>query len=285
VLNNLPIGVYLSGESPIHRLRARTKLLLLIWLAGLFFVANHKVFHFGTYITAFALLALAILLGGVPLGYLWRRMRLLILLLALGVPFSLAWTPGDTWHIFGPWPIDVHTLWFAFAFPVGPIIVTYDGIWYTLSFTSIFLLLYLGSMTLTLTTTPVALAEGMVLLLRPLRRFGLPSDEFGLMTLVSLRFIPLLIQEAEQLIKSQISRGADFTTGSIPSRIRGISTLLVPMVQGALRRAENLSVALEARGYGVTGQATMLHEGRLRIWDWLALLAVPAFTAAVFLFT
>jgi energy-coupling factor transport system permease protein len=285
VLNNLPIGVYISGESPIHRLRARTKLLLLIWLAGLFFVANHKVFHFGTYITAFALLALAILLGGVPLGYLWRRMRLLILLLALGVPFSLAWTPGDTWHIFGPWPIDVHTLWFAFAFPVGPIIVTYDGIWYTLSFTSIFLLLYLGSMTLTLTTTPVALAEGMVLLLRPLRRFGLPSDEFGLMTLVSLRFIPLLIQEAEQLIKSQISRGADFTTGSIPSRIRGISTLLVPMVQGALRRAENLSAALEARGYGVTGQATMLHEGRLRIWDWLALLAVPAFTAAVFLFT
>src|SRR5262249_4311921 len=143
VLNNLPIGVYISGESPIHKLRARTKLLLLIWLAGLFFVANHKVFHFGTYITAFALLALTILLGRVPVGYLWRRMRLLILLLALGVPFSLAWTPGETWHIFGPWPIDVHTPWFAFAFPVGPIIVTYDGIWYTLSFTAIFLLLYL----------------------------------------------------------------------------------------------------------------------------------------------
>src|SRR5262249_32274055 len=149
----------------------------------------------------------------------------------------------------------------------------------------ILLLLYLGSMTLTLTTSPVALAEGMVLLLRPLRRFGLPSDEFGLMTLVALRFIPLLTQETEQLIKSQISRGADFTTRSIPSRIRGISTLLVPMVQGALRRAENLSAALEARGYGVTGEATMLHEGRLGVRDWLVLLAIPTLTAAVLLFT
>ncbi len=285
MLNNLPIGVYISGETPMHRLRARTKLLLLLWLAGLFFLANHNYFRFGTYIVAFALLALAIAIGRVPLGYLWRRMRLLLLLLAIGLPFTLAWTPGNPWRTFGPWPVDIHTPWLSLSFPVGPVIVTYDGLWYTASFTAIFLLLYLGSMTLTLTTSPVALAEGMVLLLRPLRRFGLPADEFGLMTLVSLRFIPLLTQEAEQLIKSQISRGADFTTGSIPSRIRGISTLLVPMVQGALRRAENLSAALEARGYGVTGSATMLHEGRLRIWDWLVLLAVPALTGAVFLFT
>jgi len=285
MLNNLPIGVYMSSESPIHRLRARTKLLLLLWLAALFFIANHKIFHFGSYITAFGLLALAVLLGRVPLGYLWRRMRLLLLLLALGVPFTLAWTPGYTWRSFGPWPIEIHTQWFSTSFALGPIVVTYDGIWYTLSFTAIFLLLYLGTMTLTLTTSPVALAEGMVLLLRPLRRFGLPSDEFGLMTLVSLRFIPLLIQEAEQLIKSQVSRGAEFTTGSIPARIRGVSTLLVPMVQGALRRAENLSAALEARGYGVTGKATMLHEGRLRLWDWLVLLGAPCLTIAVYILT
>ena len=285
MLNNLPIGVYISGETPIHRLRARTKLLLLVWLACLFFMANHKNFHFGTYAFAFGLLALAIAIGRVSPAYLWRRMRLLLLLLAIGIPFTLAWTPGETWHTFGPWPLDIHTAWLSVSFTLSPIVVTYDGIWYAASFTAIFLLLYLGSMTLTLTTSPVALAEGMVLLLRPLRRFGVPSDEFGLMTLVSLRFIPLLIQEAEQLIKSQISRGADFTTGSVPARVRGISTLLVPMVQGALRRAENLSAALEARGYGVTGTATMLHEGRLRILDWLVLLAVPALTAAVFLFT
>ena len=129
-----------------------------------------------------------------------------------------------------------------------------------------------------MTTSPVALAEGVVVLLRPLRRFRVPADEFGLMTLVALRFIPVLVQETEQLIKAQISRGANFTTGSVGARIRGISSLLVPMLQGALRRAENLSTAIEARGYGVTGEATLLHEGRLRWLDWLALILIPAAT-------
>jgi energy-coupling factor transport system permease protein len=151
-----------------------------------------------------------------------------------------------------------------------------------ISFGAIFLMLFLGSLILTLTTTPVALAEGIMLLLRPFRRLRLPVDEFGLMTLVSLRFIPVLIQEAEQLMKAQISRGADFTTGSIGVRIRRLGTLLVPLVQGALRRAGDLSSALEARGYGTTGQATLLHEGRLQTADWVALVGVPLVTALAF---
>jgi energy-coupling factor transport system permease protein len=137
-------------------------------------------------------------------------------------------------------------------------------------------------MALTLTTTPVALAEGVMLLLKPLRRLGLPVEEFGLMTLVALRFIPVLVQETEQLIKAQMSRGADFTTGSLAQRARRLGTLLVPLVQGALRRAEGLSAALEARGYGVTSEATLLHEGHLRPLDWLVLLAVPALTALTY---
>jgi energy-coupling factor transport system permease protein len=133
-------------------------------------------------------------------------------------------------------------------------------------------------MILTMTTSPVALAEGIVVLLRPLRRFRVPADEFGLMTLVALRFIPVLVQETEQLIKAQVSRGANFTTGPVGARIRGAGSLLVPMLQGALRRAEDLSMAIEVRGYGVSGEATLLHEGRLRLLDWLALLLIPAAT-------
>lgn len=288
MLNNLPIGVYLAGTSPIHRLRARTKLLLLIWLAGSFFIANHKMFHYGVYSVAFAILALALILARVDIGYIWRRMRLLVILLAIGLPFSLMWTPGDTWHTFGPLVLQfdhihvgVGPLQFTLShldLPLGPIVVTYDGIWFTISFTAIFLLLYLGSIILTLTTTPVALAEGVVLLLRPFRWLRIPAEEFGLMTLVSLRFIPVLVQETEQLIKAQVSRGADFTTGSLTTRVRRLGTLLVPLVQGALRRAEALSSALEARGYGVTGAATLLHEGPLQPLDWLILIGVPALT-------
>jgi energy-coupling factor transport system permease protein len=284
MLNNLPVGIYIPGQTPLHRLRARTKLLVLIWLALLLFLANHRVFHFGAYVAAFSLLAIGLLLARIHPYYIWRRMRLLVLLLLIGIPFSLMFTPGATWHTLGP--IQVHFNQIAgfqdVSLSLGPVVVTYDGIWFVISFGAIFLLLYLGSLTLTLTTTPVALAEGIMLLLRPLRRVGLPVEEFGLMTLVSLRFIPVLIQEAEQLMKAQISRGADFTTGSIGVRIRRLGTLLVPLVQGALRRADNLSSALEARGYGTTGQATLLHEGPLRAADWIVLVGVPLVTTLAY---
>jgi energy-coupling factor transport system permease protein len=284
VLNNLPVGIYIPGRTPVHRLRARTKLLVLIWLALLGFLANHRVFHFGAYIVAFSLLGLGVLLARIPPSYIWKRMRLLILLLVIGLPFTLILTPGVTWHAFGP--IQLH--WSRLlglqdvSLSLGPVVVTYDGIWFVISFGAIFLMLFLGSLILTMTTTPVALAEGIMLLLGPLRRLRLPVDEFGLMTLVSLRFIPVLIQEAEQLMKAQISRGADFTTGSIGARIRRLGTLLVPLVQGALRRAGDLSSALEARGFGTTGQATLLHEGPLQSADWLVLVGVPLVTALAY---
>ncbi len=265
MLSNLPIGTYIAGQSPVHRLRARTKLLALLWLAGICFIANHKPFHFGTYLAAFAVLAVALVSVHVPARYLWRRMRGLAIVLALYIPFSLAWTPGDTtWRTF------------------GPVVVTYDGIWYTFAFAAIFVLLFLGSVALTLTTSPVALAEGIVLLLRPLRRFGAPTEEFGLMTLIALRFFPILIQETEQLIKAQVSRGADFSSGSLAARLRGLGTLLVPLVRGALRRAEALGTALDSRGYGVAGEATLLHEGPLRRMDWLTLAGVVLATGLAY---
>lgn len=292
MLNNLPIGVYAAGSTPVHALRARTKLLLLGWFAVMIFIANHKQFHFGTYGVAFAALLLALVVGQVDFGYIWRRMRLLVVLLAIGIPFTLAFTPGDTWRTFGPLIITLHNVHLALGqvvvnqqvvqIPIGPVVVTYDGIWFAFSATAIFLLLFLGSMTLTLTTTPVALAEGVTLLLAPARRLRLPVDEFGLMTLVCLRFIPVLVQETEQLVKAQTSRGVDFTTGSLTQRVRAIGALLVPLLQGALRRAEGLSSALEARGYGVTGRATLLHEGPLRRLDWLVLMIVPAATLLAF---
>jgi energy-coupling factor transport system permease protein len=265
VLDNLPIGVYVAGRSPVHLLRARTKLLVLVWLSAIFFLANHKRFHFGTFSSALLLLGAALVIAGVRPRYLWRRTRFLLLLLAFTIPFTLIWIPGPTWRTFGPF------------------VVTYDGIWLAISFTAIFLLLFLGSLVLSLTTSPVALAEAIVLLLRPLRRLRLPIDEFGLMTLVALRFIPVLVQEAEQLVKAQISRGADFNSGSLPSRLRAASTLLVPLLGGALRRAEHLGAALDSRGYGVSGQATVLHELPLAALDWAVLLGVPLVTLLAYL--
>ncbi len=278
MLENMPISAYAEGTSLVHRLRARTKLLLLGWLVVMFFLANHHPFHYGVYAVSFALFALAFFDAHISWGYIWRRMRLLVILLAIGIPFSLIWTTGQTWRTFGPYVLNYHD----YKLPIT-VVVTYDGIWFSVSFTAIFLLLFLSSMLITTTTTPVALSEGIVLLLRPLRWIGLPADEFGLMTLVSLRFVPVLMQELNQLMKAQISRGASFSTGSLTARIQGIATLLAPLLQGALRRADNLASALEARGYGVTGKATLLHEGRLRWLDWLMLLVIPALTLLAYL--
>lgn len=279
MLDNLPVGSYIPHDSIIHRLRARTKLLLLCWLALSFFIANHKAFHYGVYALAFALLFTTLLLSGANPGYIWRRMRLLFLLMALGVPFILMWTTGRTWRTFGPLTFHLG----AVTIPIE-VVVTYDGLWFSVSTTCIFLLLYLGTMALSLSTTPVALAEGIVLLLRPFRRMGLPADEFGLMTLLSLRFVPTLVQETNQLIRAQVSRGAEFTTGSVGERVRGVVMLVVPLTEGALRRAGGLATALEARGYGVTGEATLLHEGHLRALDWTLLLVIPLITLAAYWF-
>ena len=279
MLDNLPIGAYIPGASFVHRLRARTKLLLLCWLALSFFLANHKMFHYGVYGLAFLLLLVTLLSSGASPAYLARRIRLLLVLLVIGLPFILIWTTGPTWRTFGPIPL-------AFRGVTMPleVVVTYDGLWFSISSTATFLLLYLGTMALSLTTTPVALAEAVSLLLRPARRMGLPADEFALMSLIALRFVPTLTQEANQLIKAQVSRGAEFTTGSLAARIRGVATLVTPLTEGALRRAAGLATALESRGYGATGEATLLHEGRLRALDWALLVAVPLATIAAYVF-
>lgn len=279
MLDNLPIGAYLPGESFVHRLRARTKLVLLCWLALSFFVANHKMFHYGVYGLALTLLVATLLSSGANPRYLARRVRMVLVLLAIGLPFILIWTTGPTWRSFGPLTLP----YLGVTLPIE-VVVTYDGLWFAVSSTATFLMLYLGTMALTLTTTPVALAEAISLLLRPARRMGLPADEFALMSLIALRFVPTLTQEASQLIKAQVSRGAEFTTGSVAARIRGVATLVTPLTEGALRRAAGLAVALEARGYGATGEATLLHEGRLRPLDWALLIGVPLATMAAFLF-
>lgn len=279
MLDNLPVGSYIPGASSIHRLRARTKLLLLIWLALSFFIANHKQFHYGVYAVSLTLLVVALLVSGASFSYLFRRVRLLILLLLIGLPFILMWTTGPTWRAFGPLILSARGV----TFPIT-VVVTYDGLWFSVSSTATFLLLYLGTMALTLTTTPVALAEAISLLLRPARRLGLPANEFALVALIALRFVPTLTQEASQLIKAQVSRGAEFTTGSIAARIRGVATLVTPLTEGALRRAAGLATALEARGYGATDEATLLHEGPLRALDWTLLIVIPVATLAAYFF-
>jgi len=336
LFKNIPLGIYYPGSSLIHRLQARTKLLILCWLVVYLVIANHRQWHFAPYIVVVPLVWVAIWLSGVSLREMWRRMWLLFLLLLLGAIPTLFTTESSSQPLYPLGPVvtsyglarevlltiggislalllssllpglrklwrnrwlrrlrvllaiimvaALFTLWLigrpASAAPltIGPFIITDYGVWLQLSFFVVLLVLFTLSLLLTMTTSPVALIEGMTMLLSPLCRFKLPVDDFALMVLLALRFIPTLIEEVEQLMKAQTSRGADLNRGTIRERVQSLATMLVPLVQGALRRAAELATALEARGYKAEGRQTHLHERSLERVDYIVLIIVGVLT-------
>lgn len=257
-------GVYEPGDSLLHRLQARTKLLLVVWIVGSLFVAAQNEGHFTPYLAALLLVSAGIGLSRMGLSHLWRRTRLMIFLSLITAIPTLLFTEGEM----------VATL--------GPLVITAEGIWITVGVLSIFLLVFTLALLLTATTTPVALVEGLTLLLKPLRLLRLPVDAFALMALLALRFIPTLLEEAELLVKAQTARGASFTTGTLYERTQSLVTLVVPLFQGSLRRAAELASALDSRGYSLDGRQTPLHETTFRLQDYVVLaLVVLVMTAAL----
>ncbi len=195
----------------------------------------------------------------------YKRVRVLVILIEI-IALAFFWFTQDA---------SINS-----TLAVGPVNITYDGVWLEMSFFVVFLLLYAFSLLLTMTTTPVALVEGMTILLTPLRWLRLPVDDFALMTLIALRFIPTLIEEVGQLIKAQAARGSDLTHGSLRQRIQSLAALFLPFIQGTLRRASELATALEARGYQFDGHQTYLHEKSFGISDYLVMGTVVLVTVA-----
>ncbi len=342
MLQHISLGVYYPGTSPLHRLRARTKLLVLLWLIVYLLVANQRRDHYAPYAVVVGLLALAVAGSGIGLGHLWRRIRLLALLAVLGAIPLLLFVVGQPLATLGPYPatyeqarwtmlaygvvagayligpglarpwrqhrgrrrrwtrplrtllvislVVLAAVWWltrhmaaGATFPLGPVVITHEGVWIVVSASMILVVFYALALLLTMTTTPIALVEGLTRLLAPLRRVGAPVDDFALMLLISLRFIPTLFDEAEQLTKAQTARGADVSRGTLRERLQSMETWFVPLMQGTLRRAGELATALEARGYEVRGERTALHEGALGALDWLVLCGVLVVTLAAIL--
>lgn len=332
MLKNIPLGTYQPDISFLHRLQARTKLLVLLWLTVFLPVANQFKWHFAPYVVVMILTGVSVALSGISPRYLWQRIWLLVLFAILGTFPTLLFSQDrnkEPLYTLGPflatytlinsvilvysilltvyllfWLIPIPSLadlrqrlWFKrtrttllfvtavviafFCFipktlqanfwAIGPIAITYNGVWLLVTGFTVFLVLYVFSLLLTITTPPVALIEGLTLLLAPCRRLRLPVDDFALMMLLALRFFPTLIEEVEQLIKAQTARGADVSNGNITERLQSLVSLFVPLMQGALRRAAELSTALEARGYQVRGRQTLLYEASLGKFDYLVL--------------
>lgn len=237
--NSLIIGQYVPGNSLIHRLDPRTKITIIFFFVFVVFFANN-VWSYGI-LVLFALMSM--FTSKVPIRFIMKGLTPIWFLIVFTFILHLFVTKEGT----------VVFEWGILEFYSGGII---QGFAISIRF---FLLILVTSL-LTLTTTPIEITDGIEDMLDPLKRFKFPVHELALMMSISLRFIPTLMQETDKISKAQASRGVDFRTGPIKDRIKAIVPLLVPLFISAFKRAEELAMAMEARGYQGGDNRSKLRE-------------------------
>lgn len=226
---DITFGQYLDLGSPIHRLDPRAKI---IATGALMFVALASRTFLPLVPLLLVLLAIQ-LISRIPIGYTLRGMRLLFGTISVLFVFQV---------LFFPPPPEVLWRW-------GIISISWPGIMQGLLILARILLLYYITTTLMFTTSLVDLADGVEVMLDPLKRIGVPVNELVMTMIIALKFVPLLVAELERLIKAQAARGSRFDQGGPIDRGRKLATLLVPLFVGALSRAEVLTTAMNARCY------------------------------------
>lgn len=236
MLRDITLGQYYQTESVIHRLDPRVKLSgTVLFIISLFFFQNYI-----GYLVAAAFLACVIKLSHVPFKFMIKGMKAIVVLLVITVGFNLFLTPGET------------------LVALGKITITKEGLSAAITMAVRLSMLIIGSSIMTLSTTPNHLTDGMEKGLRPLKVLHVPVHEIAMMMSIALRFIPILLEETDKIMKAQMARGADFETGSLIRRAKAMVPLLVPLFISAFRRANDLAMAMEARCYrGGDGRTKM----------------------------
>lgn len=258
MLRDITLGQYYQTESVIHRLDPRVKLAgTLLFIISLFFFRN-----FIGYLVAASFLALVIGLSHVPFRFMVKGMRAVVFLLLITVVFNLFLTPGEA----------LVTIW--------KLTITKEGLATAVTMAVRLTMLIIGSSIMTLTTTPNNLTDGLEKGLRPLKLFKVPVHEVAMMMSIALRFIPILLEETDKIMKAQIARGADFESGNLIRRAKALVPLLVPLFISAFRRANDLAMAMEARCYrggdGRTKMKPLIYKRR----DGIAYLCILVYLVA-----
>lgn len=246
MLREITIGQYYPVDSVIHRLDPRVKLAgTMLYLLSLFIVNT-----WSGYLLGALALAGCIRLSKVPFRFMTKGLKSIVILLAISVSFNLFLTPGETLVSF--WIFKI----------------TREGLRLSLMMGLRLVLLVLGSTLMTLTTTPNALTDGLEKSLGFLGKAGVPIHEIAMMMSIALRFIPILVEETDKIMKAQQARGADFESGNLIQRAKAMVPLLVPLFISAFRRANDLAMAMEARcyngGVGRTKMKPLRYAGRDR---------------------
>ena len=249
MLNNIMIGQYFPGDSFLHRMDARVKiLLLLILLIEVFAFTSAPVYFMMTVITF-----LMIMISKVPVRMVLRSLKPLWWIILFTFVLHLFSHPGR----------EIYRIW--------QFVITQEGVEQGALISVRLMLLIILSTLLTFTTSPLKLTDALESLLSPFKRLGLPAHELAMMMTIALRFIPTLISETDKIMKAQQSRGADFVTGSIMSRLKNMVPILVPLFLSAFRRADDLALAMEARCYRGGEGRTRMKEMKLGRLDYVAI--------------
>ena len=236
MIRDITLGQYYQTDSVLHRLDCRVKLVgTLAFIISLFVVNN-----VWGYLLAAMFLALCIRLSNVPFKFMVKGMKSIVFLMLFAVVFNLFLTPGT----------PAVTIW--------KLKITWEGIEMASKMAVRLVMLIIGSSLMTLTTTPNHLTDGLESLLNPLKKLKVPVHEVSMMMSIALRFIPILLEETDKIMKAQMARGADFESGNLIHKVKNMVPLLVPLFVSAFRRADDLAMAMEARCYnGGEGRTKM----------------------------
>lgn len=237
MLKDITLGQYFPGQSVIHRLDPRTKLIMLVVYIVALFLAESWV----SYGLMFLFLLTVIWMSTIPLKSILRGMKPLVMILIFTGVLNLFFTQeGEV--IFHFWILTMTT----------------GGLARAVMMMSRILMLITGTFLLTYTTSPISLTDGLESLMKPLKKVGIPVHELSMMMCIALRFIPTLIEETDKIMCAQKARGADFETGSLMDRAKALIPILVPLFISAFRRADELATAMECRCYqGGEGRTKM----------------------------
>lgn len=248
MLKDITLGQYFPGDTVAHRLDPRTKLLLvIIYIVGLFNAVGWASYAFVILITA-----LSMAISKIKPKSALKGLKPLIIIIILTAVLNIFYTGGTP--IIEGW------------------IITWEGIARAVMMSLRIILLIVGTFMLTYTTSPIALTDGLEIMLNPLKKIKIPVHEMSMMMSMALRFIPTLIEETDKIMSAQKARGADFETGNLIQRAKALLPLLVPLFVSAFRRADELAVAMECRCYHGDQGRTRMKQLEWRMRDTLALL-------------
>ena len=260
MLKDITLGQYFPGNSFVHRLDPRCKLILVIVYIVALFVAK----SFASYGICFLFLVFSVYISGIPVKAITRGMKPLLLIVVFTGVLNLFFTTGE--HVLVSfWGLTLY----------------WEGLERAFFMVIRIMMLVSGTFLMTYTTSPIALTDGLEALLSPLKKIKVPVHELSMMMCIALRFIPILIEETDKIMSAQRARGADFESGNLLEKARALIPILVPLFISAFRRADELAVAMECRCYQGGEGRTKMKILRFHRGDCISFLVGALLVAAV----